>query len=230
MFNRKSEAEDSDDKQIQRLKNLACGIPDLDRIATALNSPSLTVRTEAAKLLGQVGDASSLPPLKEALLKCYSARSPRWHRFLGILETSGVFAILFVLFGALLIALIASCSCIFPFVGGGSAPNVFEFWDSLSEHRRKNDPFVRAVLNSIEQLVEKHSAIELRPLLPALRTIAADSHHHRGDTRTAALNAISSIEAVACEVGDLPISSRAQPAGAHDLPVVEGTQPDQQNS
>jgi HEAT repeat protein len=222
VFIRKTVPEQDEEKQLQRLKHLARGTPDLGAIGLELDNPSLRIRTEAARLLGQVGDASSLTPLKEALLKNYAGRSPRWHRFVGIMATTGLFALVVALLLLLCVAVVWAFSCFALAFGFGGSPNPFGLWDSLSEHRRKNDPFVRAVLNSIEQLVDKHSAIELRPLVPALRNIAADSHHHRGDTRTAALNAISSIEAVAYEVGDLPISSRAQPAGAHDLPVVEG--------
>ena len=221
MFFRKSPTQEDETKQLQRLKHLAQGTRDLDALATSLESPSLPIRTEAARLLGEVGDATSLTPLKTALLKAYSGRSPRLHRILGVLETTGLFTLGIVLLGLICGVGMWLLSCA-PVFGGVSPPSFFDLWDSASEHRRKNDPFIRAVLNSIDQLVEKHSAVELKPLIPALKTIAADSHHHRDLTRTAALNAISSIQAVAWKVGELPISSQAKPADPSELPVVEG--------
>jgi hypothetical protein len=220
VFVRKRQTQQEDEKQVLRLKHLAQGKPDLDGLADALKSASLEVRTEAARLLGRVGDASSLPPLQEALLNSYTGRSPKLHRVLGVLETGGVFALGTVVIGALLVALVSVCSCFVPAFGGGTLPNPVEVWDSLSEHRRTNDPFIRAVLQSIEGLVEKHSAIELRPLLPALRTIAADRHHHRDNTRSAALNAIGSIEALTREVGELPIRSQAPEVDPSELPIA----------
>lgn len=221
MIVRKTLAEEDEKKQVQRLKHLAEGTPDLAGLAAALEHPTLTVRVEAARLLGEVGDADSLAHLKDALLSAYSGRSPKWHRVMGVLQTGGIFVVLTLLLGALVIALVMMCSCIVPAFGMGSPPSPFEMWDLLSEPKRKNDLFIRAVLEAMERLVEKHAVVELTPLIPALRTIAADSHHHRDLTRSAALNVISSIRALTYEVGELPISSQARPVDALELPIAD---------
>jgi hypothetical protein len=182
-------------------------------LAAALDDPCITVRTEAARLLGQLGGPKEAVPLQQALHRALRRRSPYWHRVVGWLAAFGIgvaVAFMTVMIG------IMSLGKAFKLKDVKSG----QIWRDILEFQRGQEPFILACVDALAAITERAPTPESRQLLRELHALSADDVHLTRASRTAVVNAAERLDAATRSLAELPTPAAALEPSTESLPVT----------
>ena len=184
-------------------------------IAAALNDRCITVRVEAARLLGQIGGPAEAVRLQEALFRAFRQRSPLGYRILGWVRVGGLglaVGVMIVVIGILSLGQAFKLKDVKP----------GKIWSDIVGFQRGEEPFVRACVEAIAAIAERAPTPESRRFLDQLHALANDEVHLAPATRTAIAASAERLDAATRRLAELPVPSEAEPPRVNELPVPAG--------
>lgn len=200
--------------EIRRLHRL--GPDGLPALREALSDPCITVRTEAARVLGLIGGAEEAARLSAALSNAIGRRSPGWHRVLGWLAVVGLgslVAVMIVLIGVLSFGQAFKLTDIKP----------WEIWRSIVGAQRGEEPFIGACVEALAAISERDPWPGRRELIGEFRALATDETHLTRSTRAKIAGAAERLDLATRELTGLPTPAAAPTPTAESLPVETAT-------
>ncbi|MFN3648507.1 MAG: hypothetical protein ACK47B_02910 [Armatimonadota bacterium] len=153
-------------------------------------------RINAAQVLGEIGDETAIPPLREALRACLVGGAAWKQLVFGPAFLTGVLLLLVGLiattgpgrlFGPAFVLLVLAAAYLY------------------LHRRRSRGRLIQAITSALCQIGARRPAVELREVLPELRGISADLLQQDTETRETTRDAVERIESLTEELKRLPL-------------------------
>lgn len=182
-------------------------------LCAALRSKDLPTCAAAAQALGQLGDLRAIPPLRDALRGCFTARSARVQRSLGwllvsILSTGYLaWCLLMPMMKELRFLILVA-----PFAGQVCAVYVVR--------RRRHSRQCATISEALLSIGERHPGPELQAMATELRVTGSDFIIQEKRTRDIVRKVADRIESLSARSRELPIVAAAPEPALESLPVA----------